>query len=108
MARADLNMAETRSWERICRAVLTRLGRPEVRAGRARYSCSELIAALPHNSDERTIIEGAMQGKRLTPSHSAAGSRSGWLMRRLMDASYAPRWVEQISHVSGSKESDHD
>ena len=50
-----------------------------MRAGRARFTSSEIISLLPIN--DRAIVEGAMHGKALNPI-----SFSKWLKDRLLDA----------------------
>ena len=50
-----------------------------MRAGRARFTSSEIISLLPIN--DRAIVEGAMHPKALNPI-----SFSKWLKDRLLDA----------------------
>ena len=52
-----------------------------MRAGRARFTSSEIISLLPIASNNRAIVEGAMHGKALNPI-----SFSKWLKDRLLDA----------------------
>src|SRR5262249_18332590 len=78
---SDMNTAEDKSWAGICRSVKIRLGRRAVRAGLIRLTTSEIIAAFPYVSDQRAIVEGAMQGKSLNPV-----SLGRWLKDRLVDA----------------------
>jgi hypothetical protein len=58
-----------------------RSGRHEVRAGRARFTTSEIILLLPPASNERAVLEGAMHGKAINPI-----SLPKWLKDRLVDA----------------------
>jgi hypothetical protein len=76
-----LTDAEHHAWERVRRLVQIRCGRPEMRAGRIRFTSSEITKALHPLSDERTIVEGAMHGKGLNPI-----SLGRWLKDRLVDA----------------------
>jgi len=75
----DLNQAERQAWERFRDRIQLRSGRYEVRAGRARFTSSEIISLLPIN--DRAIVEGAMHPKALNPI-----SFSKWLKDRLLDA----------------------
>jgi hypothetical protein len=81
--RQDLAEAEGQAWQRIQRAVLIRSGRRQLRAGRARFSSSDIIAALQRAAGEQAIIEGAMQGKGKTLNPISLGR---WLKERLVDA----------------------
>ena len=77
----DLNQAERQAWERFRNRIQLRSGRHEVRAGRARFTTSEIISLLPPASNERAIVEGAMHGKALNPI-----SFPKWLKDRLLEA----------------------
>jgi hypothetical protein len=77
---ADLPQAENLGWERIRWLVQFRSGRRELRAGRVRFTTSEIILLLPVGSNERAIVEGAMP-KGLNPI-----SLPRWLKDRLVDA----------------------
>jgi hypothetical protein len=78
----DFNKAMAQTWERIRGLVKIRDGRPEVRAGRAQLTSSEIIKELGGpSSQDYAIVEGAMHGKGLNPV--ALGR---WLKERLVDA----------------------
>jgi len=62
-----------------------RSGRRELRAGRVRFTTSEIILLLPFGSSERAIVEGAMP-KGLNPI-----SLPRWLKDRLVDAKISGR-----------------
>lgn len=78
--------AANKQWERLRDAGIARSGRPEVRAGRARFKSAELIAALPQGgyqpaSDDRALLEALVGGKSLS-----AVSFGRWLKNHLKDA----------------------
>ena len=77
----NLNQAERHGWEQFRNRMQLRSGRHELRAGRARFSTSEIISLLPTASNQRTVLEGAMHGKALNPI-----SLPRWLKDRLVDA----------------------
>jgi len=77
----NLNQAERDAWEQFRNRMQFRSGRHEVRAGRARFTTSEIISLLPPASNERAVLEGAMHGKPLNPI-----SLPKWLKDRLVDA----------------------
>ena len=82
----DLIEAESTEWDHLRKFVRLKSGRREVRAGRSRFTSSEIIKMLsfdPHDrAGDRAIIEGAMHGKQ--PLNPVSLSR--WLKDRLLDA----------------------
>jgi hypothetical protein len=83
----DLEAALARQWGRLREVVIVRSGRPEVRAGRARFKSSEIIEGLPKHfsyqpvSEKRAVLEGVMGGRSLS-----SVSLGRWLKNHLVDA----------------------
>jgi hypothetical protein len=83
---SDLAQAETKTWGRIRERVRRRCGHREVRAGRVRFSSSQIVNEISPMSNsgcssDHLTLEGAMHGKRLNPV-----SLGRFLKDRLVDA----------------------
>jgi hypothetical protein len=78
---AHWNSAQTQQWGRIQERLQAYFGRRELRAGRVRFTSSEITPALRWASDAQALVDGAMHGKGLNPV--ALGR---WLKDRLVDA----------------------
>jgi hypothetical protein len=77
----DEEKAEGKSWEDIRKLLQFRFARRELRAGRIRFTGSEIISLLVYQQTEKAILEGAMNGKGLNPI-----SLGKWLKDRLVNA----------------------
>ena len=55
-----LVVAAAQAWEHIGYLLRMRFGRPEVRAGRVRFTSSKILKALKARPDDQAIVEGAM------------------------------------------------
>jgi hypothetical protein len=73
--------AENQAWEHFQPFVRSKCGRRELRAGRARFSSTEIIAAVALHPDDRSTLEGIVHGKGLNPI-----SLGRALKERLVDA----------------------
>ena len=69
------------TWQRLQNQIQFRVGRRELRAGRARFTSLEISNVLQATQDKRAIVEGAMHGKGLNPI-----SLGRWLKDHLVDA----------------------
>jgi hypothetical protein len=76
----DHSLAESVAWMRIKIAMLTRLGRPEVRAGRAKFSSSDILNGA--GQELRTTLQ-AMLPREVTLSSITLGR---WLKTSLVDS----------------------
>jgi hypothetical protein len=76
-----LGEAERGEWQIVQDKIQVRVGRRELRAGRARFTSLEISNELRNNENEQAIVEGAMHGKRLNPI-----SLGRWLKDHLVDA----------------------
>jgi hypothetical protein len=79
----DLNEAERLAWERIRRLVQLRSGRRELRAGRIRFTSSQIVSLLQSALPDFAIVDGATHGKGGNPV--ALGR---WLKQRLVGARF--------------------
>ena len=100
------NQAELIAWQRVKTAMLTRLGRPEVRAGRAKFWSSEILFAADH--ELQTSLQ-AMLPKEATLGSITLGRWlknglvdapiDGLVMRSTQDRNGVSRfWIEQAKH----------
>jgi hypothetical protein len=76
-----LDEAQTEAWRRIQPLAQFRSGRRELRAGRVRFTSSEIVKLLECGSSHKDLVEGAMHGKKLNPI-----SLGRWLKDHLVDA----------------------
>jgi hypothetical protein len=79
----DLNEAERSAWDRVRRLVQVRLGRRELRAGRIRFTSSQIDILLQSAPRDFAIVDGATHEKARNPV--ALGR---WLKERLVDATF--------------------
>jgi hypothetical protein len=80
---SDLNEAERSAWERVRRLVQLRSGRRELRAGRIRFTSSQIDSLLQSALPDFAIVDGATHGKGGNPV--ALGR---WLKQRLVGARF--------------------